>query len=241
MRCATRPTPARAAARPVRAAASSPTSNPAPAAPRRALLGALAAAALAPARRASAADPAVAAPAAATPKITQKAFLDLTYGDGSPAGRLVLGLYGEAAPRAVANFAAFCAGQGTPKNRSYANTPVHRVVAGFVLQGGDVINGNGTGTTSIFGPTFADEPAALALPFDRPGRLAMANRGPDTNGSQWFVTTNENGAAFLNGKYVLFGEVLEGLADAQRLQSLEVDFFSKPKRGLTVAKAGLIE
>ena len=89
--------------------------------------------------------------------------------------------------------------------------------------------------------SFADEPAALALPFDRPGRLAMANRGPDTNGSQWFVTTNENGAAFLNGKYVLFGEVLEGLADAQRLQSLDVDFFSKPKRGLTVAKAGLIE
>jgi peptidyl-prolyl isomerase D len=98
---------------------------------------------------------------------------------------------------------------------------------------------NGTGSTSLYGRTFPDEAGALAIPFDRPGLLAMANRGANTNGSQWFVTVAAT--PFLDGKYAVFGELSEGLATAVELaDTLEVDFTSRPKRGLVVADAGLL-
>jgi cyclophilin family peptidyl-prolyl cis-trans isomerase len=80
------------------------------------------------------------ADAAARPTVTQRAFLDLAYGDGAPAGRLVIDLFGEASPKTVANFVAFVTGEN-PAKKVYKGTPVHRVVKGFVLQGGDVIAG----------------------------------------------------------------------------------------------------
>lgn len=219
----------RAACVAVRASSSSPAAPTS--VPRRAAALAAAAAALGSPRPARAA-------AAAPPTITQRAYLDLAFGDGSPAGRLVVGLYGDAAPKTVANFVAFVTGDN-PARKKYAGTPVHRVVKGFVLQGGDVVAGNGTGSTSLYGREFPDEPGAMAAAFGRPGVFAMANRGPNTNGSQWFVTLAPT--PFLNGKYAVFGECVQGLDTAVELGStLEVDFASRPKRGLVVQDAGLL-
>ena len=213
--------------------------------PRRAAaLGAALGAALATPPLAAHADTETAAAAAgatATPAITQRAFLDLVYGDdGSSAGRLVIGLYGDTAPKTVANFVSFLTGNPeNPAKKRYTGTPIHRVVKGFVLQGGDVIAGNGIGSTSLYGREFADEPGALIPAFSRPGIVAMANRGANTNGSQFFVTVAPT--PFLNGSYSVFGELIEGLPTAVMLaNSLAVDFTSRPKRGLIVKDAGLL-
>lgn len=209
--------------------------------PRRAAALAAAAAALAPPlARADVAVDAAAAPAVTpTLTITQRAFFDLGYGDGSDAGRIVIGLYGDTAPKTVANFVSFITGDN-PAKKKYQGCAIHRVVKGFVLQGGDVIAGNGTGSTSLYGREFPDEPSAmLTTPFNRAGILAMANRGPNTNGSQWFITVAPT--PFLGGKYAVFGEVVEGLDTAIALaNTLEVDFTSRPKRGLVVKEAGLL-
>ena len=225
--------------------AAPPAHDAADAVPRRAVaLGTALAAALASptlAARADAETAAAAAAAAPTPTITQRAFLDLVYGDdGSSAGRLVIGLYGDTAPKTVANFVSFLT--GTPENpakKRYAGTPIHRVVKGFVLQGGDVIAGNGTGSTSLYGTVFEDEPGALIPAFSRPGIVAMANRGPNTNGSQFFVTVAPT--PFLDGKFAVFGEVIESLDTAVALANqITVDFASRPRRGLIIKDAGLL-
>ena len=207
---------------------------------RRAAVGAALLAAVAPTAAAVAADPSTppTLKSVATARVTQRAFLDLAFGDGSPAGRIVIDLFGDDAPRTAANFVSFIDGSN-PAKKKYAGTPVHRVVKGFVLQGGDVVAGNGTGSTSLYGRQFDDEPGALAFTFDRAGVVAMANRGPNSNGSQWFVTVAAT--PFLDGKYAVFGRVSEGLDTAIELaNTLEVDFTSRPKRGLVVADAGLL-
>ncbi|EIE23164.1 hypothetical protein COCSUDRAFT_47524 [Coccomyxa subellipsoidea C-169] len=169
--------------------------------------------------------------AGADPQITQKVFFDLTVGD-KPAGRVVLGLYGEAVPKTVANFVALATGE---KGFGYKNTEFHRVVKDFVLQGGDFERGNGTGGYSIYGRKFVDE--NFSIPH-RPGAVSMANAGPNTNGSQFFITTAPT--PWLDGKHVVLGEVLEGFDLVQKLQYLPVDFFSKPKDHLKISDCGVL-
>ena len=178
------------------------------------------------------------------PPITTRVFFDLTLA-GKPAGRVTIGLYGETVPKTAENFRALATGE---KGYGYRGSSFHRVVQNFVLQGGDFTNGNGTGGKSIYGGAFADE--SFEVPHFT-GALSSANRGPNTNGSQFFVVTNtqsgtptwgEEATPWLNGKHVVFGEVdAESLKLCLELQNEEVDFFSRPKREIRIADSGEIK
>merc|ERR1712166_597995 len=140
----------------------------------------------------------------------QKAFMDITI-DGKDAGRLTFDLYNKKEPKTVENFEALCKGdkgkgKETGKDLTYAMSPFHRVITGFMAQGGDFENQNGTGGESIWGGKFKDE--NMDLTFNKKHMLAMANAGPNTNGSQFFITFKET--PHLNGKHTIFGELEEG-------------------------------
>ena len=141
--------------------------------------------------------------------ISKKVYFDIDL-NGEKLGRVVFGLYGDTDPKTVANFMALAIGETKStidgKVMTYANTPFHRIIPGFMVQGGDFEYGNGRGGESIYGKKFEDE--NFDIKFSRPYQLAMANAGPDTNGSQFFVTFKAT--QWLNGKHVVFGEVLGG-------------------------------
>ncbi|CCF72862.1 Cyclophilin type peptidyl-prolyl cis-trans isomerase/CLD [Babesia microti strain RI] len=135
--------------------------------------------------------------------------------DGENIGEFKLGLYGKLLPKTVENFLAFC--KGTKINGtyySYKNNAFHRIIPNFMIQGGDIVNGDGTGSVSIHGKKFDDENFTIK---HQPFVIAMANSGPNTNGSQFYITTTHT--PWLDGKHVVFGEVTAGKEVIQKIES----------------------
>ena len=151
--------------------------------------------------------------------VTKKVFFDVEI-DGSAAGRIVFGLFGDEVPKTADNFAALCTGEkGTGKSGKplhYKGSKFHRIINGFMAQGGDFTSGDGRGGESIYGEKFPDE--NFNVKHTKPHLLSMANAGPNTNGSQFFITFAAT--SWLDGRHTVFGEVLEGADIVNALEKI---------------------
>ncbi|KAJ4828371.1 Peptidyl-prolyl cis-trans isomerase cyp40 [Turnera subulata] len=172
--------------------------------------------------------------------VKPRCFLDISIG-GELEGRIVVELYTDVVPKTAENFRALCTGEkgigpntGSPLH--YKGVRFHRVIRGFMIQGGDLSAGNGTGGESIYGLKFEDE--NFDLKHERKGMLSMANSGPDTNGSQFFITTART--SHLDGKHVVFGRVIKGMGVVRSIEHVTTEEGDCPTQDVVIADCGEI-
>lgn len=168
--------------------------------------------------------------------ITSKVFFDIDIG-GKPAGRVTIGLFGETVPKTTENFRALCTGEkgktASGKPLHYEGSSFHRVIPQFMIQGGDFTHGTGVGGESIYGGKFDDE--NFKIKHKAPGYLSMANAGPNTQGSQFFITTVVT--PWLDGKHVVFGKVIDGYDVVQAVEAVGSGS-GKPSKEVRITKSG---
>jgi cyclophilin family peptidyl-prolyl cis-trans isomerase len=150
--------------------------------------------------------------------------------NGNKVGNIIIKLFDNVVPKTCNNFRILC------KTKKYINTPFHRIIKDFMIQGGDYTNHNGTGGKSIYGEKFEDE--NFILKHDKPYLLSMANAGPNTNGSQFFITTTPT--PHLDGKHVVFGEIVKGFEIIYELNSTETDHSDMPTDRIVIADCGSV-
>ncbi|XP_043714332.1 peptidyl-prolyl cis-trans isomerase CYP40-like [Telopea speciosissima] len=172
--------------------------------------------------------------------VNPRCFLDISIG-GELEGRIVVELYSDVVPKTAENFRALCTGEkgiglntGVPLH--YKGVRFHRIIKGFMIQCGDTSAGDGTGGESIYGLKFEDE--NFELKHERKGMLSMANAGPNTNGSQFFITTTRT--PHLDGKHVIFGKVIKGMGVVRSVEHVTTRDGDNPTDDVIIADCGEI-
>ncbi|EIN04910.1 hypothetical protein PUNSTDRAFT_92359 [Punctularia strigosozonata HHB-11173 SS5] len=173
--------------------------------------------------------------------VRPRTYFDIAHGN-EVLGRVIFELYSDSAPKTSENFRVLCTGeQGvspiSERPLYYKNSIIHRSIKDFMIQGGDFTKRNGTGGESIYGGPFPDED--LSLPLDSEGLLCMANKGPNTNNSQFFITLRP--CPHLNGKHVVFGKVIRGYEVVQKIAELPTDEKDRPLTPVVVVNCGELE
>ncbi|KAI6105360.1 cyclophilin-like domain-containing protein [Pisolithus croceorrhizus] len=162
-------------------------------------------------------------------------FMDVHIGE-TPAGRIKMELFSDIVPKTAENFRQLCTGEYRKDARpmGYKGATFHRVVPNFMCQGGDFINGDGTGAFSIYGKNFPDE--NFQEKHTGPGLLSMANSGPNSNGCQFFITTAK--CDFLDGKHVVFGRVVDGMLTLRKIENVPTGPNNRPKLAVKIVECG---